>query len=117
MKNQCKQTMFSHGECNFFQLTSLPVTIKKIEVRENYLVVGESETHGNDHRVAVLDKENVQFFRDSFERLYLKADIETKVYCPKEGRHDEIIIKPGIYEINKSMEVDPLTRKLRQVAD
>ena len=115
--NQCKATMFSHGECNFFKLTKLPENIKKIEVKENYLVVGESETHGNDHRIAVLDKENIEFFRDSFEKLYLKANIETKVYCPKEERHSSITIQPGIYEINKSMEVDPLTQRLRQVAD
>ena len=109
--------MFSHGECNFFELSELPKNLKKVEIKENFFVVGESETHGNDHRVAVLDKENVQFFRDELERLYLKADVTTEIYCPKEARHDKVIINPGIYEINKAMEVDPLTQRLRQVAD
>jgi len=107
--------MFSHGECNFFQIEKMPINLTKIDIKENYFVVGESETHGNDHRVAVMDK--VEFYRDQFERLYLKADVPTRVYCLKEGRHDEVIINPGIYEINKALEIDPLTKKLRQVAD
>jgi hypothetical protein len=110
-------TMFSHGEVNFFSISKLPKDLRRVEIKDNYYIVGESETHGNDHRVAVLDKDNIEFFRDKFEKLYLKADVETRVYCPKEDRHDTIIIMPGIYEINKSLEIDPLTKKLREVAD
>lgn len=113
----CTAEMFSHGECNFFKIDSLPVSAQRLEVKENYFIVGESETHGNDHRVAVLDKESIQFYRDSFERLYLKADTVTEVYCPHTERHSPITIQPGIYEVYKSNEVDPLTQKLRQVAD
>ena len=109
--------MFSHGEVNFFEIEKLPEQLEKIEIKDDFYIVGESETHGNDHRVAVLDKENIQFFRDSLEKLYLKTDTETKVFCPKKDRHDSIVIPPGTYEINTSLEADPLTQKLRKVAD
>lgn len=108
-------SQFSHGEVNFFKVKALPKNLKKVDVNGGYYIVGESETHGNDHRVVV--KDQVEFYRDQFERLYLRADVETEVYCPKGDRHDAITILPGLYEIDKAKEVDPLTKKLRDVAD
>ena len=106
---------YGHGEVNFFQVEKLPTNLQKIEIKENFFIVGESETHGNDHRVAVMDK--VEFFRDQFERLYLKNDVETTIYCPNGDRHDTMKLPAGIWEIDKSLETDPLTQKLRYVAD
>jgi hypothetical protein len=108
---------YTHGEVNFFETKELPKNLKKIEVKDNFYIVGESETHGNDHRVAVLDKQQIDFFEDENGTLYMRNLVETNVFCPNENRHDTITLQPGIWEIDKSMEYDYLEQELRQVRD
>ena len=114
--NNTKLLHYTHGEVNFFQSKKLPRGIKPITVKDNFMIVGESETHGNDHRVAVLDKEKIKFYeKDGI--LYMQNLVETKIYCPNEGRHDSIVLPPSIWEIDKSQEYDYLSQELRNVAD
>lgn len=114
--NCAKKLHYTHGEVNFFQTCKLPEGLKPIEVKDDFMIVGESETHGNDHRVAVLDKEKIKFYeKDGI--LYMQNFTETEVFCPNEGRHDTITLPPSIWEIDKSKEFDPLTEELRSVTD
>jgi len=113
----CKQKMhFTHGEVNFFQTCKIPPEAKQLEIKDNFVIVGESETHGNDHRVAVLDKEKIKFYEKDGV-LYMQNLCETEVYCPNEGRHDTITLPPSVWEIDKSQEYDYLEQELRSVRD
>lgn len=111
-----KLMQFTHGEVCFFETKNLPTDLKPVEVKDNFLIVGESETHGNDHRVAVKDKEKIKFWEKDGV-LYMENLCETEIYCPNEGRHDTVVLPPSIWEIDKSKEYDYLTQELRNVAD
>jgi hypothetical protein len=106
----------SHGEVNFFETSVIPEGAKKINIKEDFYVVGESETHGNDHRVSVCDKENVEIYEKD-GKLYLKNNVQTDVYCPNEGRHDRVVLEPSIWEIDSSKEYDYISQEQRNVAD
>jgi len=108
---------YTHGEVNFFETNMLPNNLSKVEVKDSFYIVGESETHGNDHRVAVLDKQKVEFFEDEKGTLYMRNLTETNVYCPNKDRHDTVTLQPGLWEIDKSMEYDYLEQELRAVVD
>ena len=111
-----KKKNLIHGEVNFFQVDSIPTGAKKMEIKENFVVVGESETHGNDHRVAVLDKEAVKFYeRDGV--LYMINAEATEVYCPKTDRHDTVEIPAGTWKIDKAKEYDYISEMTRNVRD
>lgn len=113
----CKKLMhYSHGEVNFFQVNELPKGLIPISIESDFVIVGESETHGNDHRVAVLDKEKVKLYeKDGI--LYMQNTIPVDVYCPNIDRHSTIELPPSIWEIDKSKEYDYLTQELRNVKD
>ncbi len=110
---------FIHGEVVVYETKQLPNTVKKINVNssENFFIVGESETHGNDHRVAVLDKNKVEFFEDENGKLYMRNLVETEIYCPNKYRHDTEPVPPSIWEITKSREYDYIEQQARQVRD
>ena len=105
-----------HGEVNFFETSKIPADAKEIDIKENFVVVGDSETHGNDHRVAVLDKAKIRFFQKG-ETLYMVNEEATKVYCPKTDRHDTVEIPAGTWEIDKAKEYDYLKQESRNVRD
>lgn len=106
---------FIHGEVLGFEISELPSDCKKIDVKEDFYVVGESETHGNDHRVAVKEKE-VEFFEKD-GTLYMRNLTGSKIYCPNKNRHDSAIIPPSIWEIRKSQEWDYVEQQARDVVD
>ena len=87
---------------------------KKITIDKKYYVVGESETHGNDHRVEVSQK--VTFFMLG-TGLFMKNEEPTKVYCPKSERHHPIKIPAGFWEVDKAQEFDYVEMVQREVID
>lgn len=104
----------THGEVLFFETDKIPTDAKKIKCDKDFFVVGESETHGNDHRISIC--EDVELFeRDGI--FYIKNNVPVKVYCPKEGRHDEVILEPSIWEVDKAKEYDYFEQELRNVRD
>lgn len=104
-----------HGEVLGFEINKLPQNCKKVEVKDNFYIVGESETHGNDHRVAVKEREIEFFERDGI--LYMVNKSSTDIYCPNDSRHDTQSIPPSIWEIRKSQEYDYIEMQARQVRD
>ena len=107
-----------HGEVVFKEITDTSILkgAKKVTVKDNFYIVGESETHGNDHRVAVKDKSKVEFYtRDGV--LYMRNTETVDVYCPNEGRHSTMQLPSGTWVIDKQQELDYLSQEMRNVVD
>jgi hypothetical protein len=107
-----KRAIF-HGEVSFFEVDSVPVGAVKKDINESFYVVGQSETHGNDHRVDVL--EGTEFFTEE-DKLFLKT-IGTEIYCPNRTRHATIELPAGTWEVGHASEYDYFSESLRAVRD
>ena len=112
-----KKKITMHGEVNFSPVGKLPKGLKKVNVKGNYHVVGESETTGNDHRVEVLEKDKVEIYEGENGVLYMRNEVPVNVYCPRDGKHETQVKEPGIWEIDKAKEYDHLEEEIRNVAD
>lgn len=106
-----------HGEVIIREIKELPQNIKNVEVKNDYVIVGESETHGNDHRVAVKDRLQVEFYEDENGNLFMKNIAPTTVYCPKREKHATVVIPDSTWEIKKMLEWDYANMQEREVID
>lgn len=104
----------NHGEVMLKEITEVPENAKKINCNDNFIIVGESETLGNDHRVAVLE-DTMLFEKDGV--LYIKNDSESTIFCPNKQRHDTAVLPSSTWEIGIAQEYDYLTQEQRNVAD
>ena len=109
-----KKKLYFHGECMIKELDCLPEFLLEKQV-ENSIMIADSETVGNEHRVKVM--EGIEFFEALNGTLYMKNSIPAEVYCLHENRHDTIEIPEGIWEINKAVEYDYLINKVIDVRD
>lgn len=109
-----KKRVFLHGECIIAEISKLPKNLKQREDKES-IMVAESETIGNEHRIKI--KEGVEFFEDAKGILYMRNTIPTEVYCLHANRHDTIILPESIWKIDKAVEYDYLTQKTIIVRD
>ncbi len=109
-----KKRVYLHGECIIKEIDNLPQNIKKRNC-ENSIMIAESETEGNEHRIKV--KEGIEFFEDENGILYMKNTMPTEVYCLHEQRHDTIEIPEGIWEIDKAVEYDYFKSEIVDVRD
>ena len=105
-----------HGEVVIKEITKLPEDLKEINIKEDYIVVGASSTIGNDHRIAVKDKEKIKFYEKDGV-LYMVNLTETNVYCPKTERHAPSTLPPSIWKIDKRKEWDYIEQQVRAVRD
>lgn len=103
----------NHGEI-IFKETILPKDKTALKTTDNFFIVGESETVGNDHRVVI--KEDTLLFEKSGV-LYIKNDSPIDVYCPNISRHDTVALPSGSWEITVAQEYDYLTMEERNVVD
>ncbi len=104
-----------HGEVIAVSITKLPENLKTISPANGYVIVAESETTGNHHRVAVADKKVDFYEKDG--TLYMKNLESVEIGCVVEERHDTEILPAGIWEFRKALEFDPVEEVLRQAAD
>ena len=81
-----KLRKLNHGEVIFFEVKEIPSDAKKIVVTNDYYVVGESETHGNDHRIKYVE-DQVELMMTEDDKRFIST-IGTEVYCPNQTRHD-----------------------------
>lgn len=107
------KTIF-HGEIIARQINELPKQINRIEPQKGYIVVGESEVTGNDHRVKI--NNGVKFYEKD-GTLYASVLEPTIIECVFTERHDTIELPIGNWEFKKALEFDPLEQELRNVAD
>ena len=103
----------NHGEVVFYEVESFPSNIKKINVKQDHFVVGESETHGNDHRVSTIDTS--VFTKDDV--LFLESIGNTKIYCPNKTRHDTIELPDGKWRVGHAQEYDYFEENYKRVID
>lgn len=105
-----------HGEVVVTKVNEMPDGLKKVKLfKEGCYRLADSETTGNHHLLEA--KEGVELFEDSTGVLWLKNDVPADVYCAVKGRHDNITLEPGIWEIDRAVEYDYLTDIKRKVSD
>ena len=109
-----KKRIYLHGECIIKEVENLPENLKERN-DESSIMIAESETVGNEHRIKV--KEGVEFFETADGTLYMRNTVPTDVYCLHEQRHDTIEIPEGIWEIDKAKEYDYLKHEIVVVRD
>jgi len=109
-----KKRMYLHGECIIKEVEALPECLRQRN-DEDSIMIAESETIGNEHRIKV--KDGVEFFEDENGILYMRNIVPTDVYCLHTERHDTIEIPQGIWEIGKAVEYDYLNQIERTVTD
>ena len=102
-----------HGEA-FVSESKIPQGAVRIDVKEAFKIIANSETTGNHHVIDV--KEGVEFFEKDGV-LYLKNEVETDVRCMLTERHDNITLPVGEWEIGIQQEYDPFEARTRRVAD
>ena len=102
-----------HGEVILVEC-KIPKEAKRIEIKSNFHVIGESETSGNDHRIAV--KEGVELYELN-GTLYIKNTVKTDVFCPNKERHDTKVLPESEWEIKKANDFDFLSDEERVVID
>ncbi len=105
----------NHGEVVVLEASRVPSGAKKVVAKENYLVVGESETIGNDHRISVSIGTTLYH---SDGKLYVENSDDEKIYCPSPQRHCDSVLPGGsIWEFGIAQEYDYLTMEKRNVTD
>ena len=114
MTKKVKKRMYFHGECVIAELSELPKNLKSRNDKDS-IMIAESETIGNEHRIKV--KEGVEFFEDDNGVLYMKNTVPTEVYCLHTERHDTITLPEGLWQIDKAVEYDYLSAEVVNVSD
>ena len=109
-----KKRMYFHGECVIAEVSELPEQLKKRDDKDA-IMIAESETIGNEHRIEV--KDGVEFYEDDKGILYMKNTVPTNVYCLHENRHDTIELPEGIWQIDKAKEYDYFSSRIIKVCD
>lgn len=109
-----KKRVFLHGECIIAEISNLPQNLKQRDDKDS-IMVAESETIGNEHRIKI--KDGVEFFEDDKGILYMRNTVPTEVYCLHANRHDTITLPESIWKIDKAVEYDYLTQKTIIVRD
>lgn len=109
-----KKRIYLHGECIIKEVENLPENLKTRNEKDS-IMIAESETVGNEHRIKV--KDGVEFFETADGTLYMRNTVPTDVYCLHEQRHDTIEIPEGIWEIDKAKEYDYLSQRVTKVFD
>ena len=114
MAEKSKKRMYFHGECVIAELSELPKNLKARNDKDS-IMIAESETIGNEHRIKV--KEGIEFYEDAHGILYMKNTVPTEVYCLQAERHDTIVLPEGFWQIDKALEYDYLSANVIKVRD
>jgi hypothetical protein len=106
---QSKLKTSFHGEVIFYQVNELPRDVisyipAKEEMVGDKLIVGKSETTGN-HHVVETDPSKIEFYEKDGQ-LYMKVKEPVIAGCVITGRHDDMIINPGIYKKKVAKQFD-----------
>lgn len=101
-----------HGECIIFS-SNIPKCAKKKSVKDD-VIIADSETQGNFHKILVKDGVDVYEHEGT---LFIRNTVETEVYCPDKTRHDTVILPEGEWEIGIAKEFDYLSDQERKIQD
>lgn len=106
--------MVLHGEVSLVKVNSIPKDAKKVSPHGKFFIVADSETSGNHHVVDLIDEMEI-YEKDG--KFYVKNERPTQVRCLMTERHDNVVLEPAIWEIDKQQEYDYFTESHRNVAD
>jgi hypothetical protein len=99
---------YRHGDVLLKKIDKLPEGLKKLKDRK---VIKYGEATNHSHRFSDGD---YQFYEADNKRLFLQ------VFTPSpliHEEHEEIIIDPGMYEIEEEQEFDYVDDTLKKVVD
>lgn len=102
-----------HGEV-FLYKSKLPKDARKLDEISDYKIIANSETTGNHHVIDI--EEGIEFYEKDGV-LYLKNENPATVRCLVKERHDNIVLEPGVWEIENQQEYDYFTERSRKVSD
>ena len=106
--------VYFHGELTIFSGAKIPTGAKKVEAKDKFHILAESETSGNHHILVCEDGVDL-YEKDG--TLYVHVENEAKVECVLKERHDTQVLPKGDYEIGRAFEYDHLQKSRRIVAD
>ena len=114
MKKQVR--IAKHGEVRIVKEDNAIVTGIEVKSEED-IILADSETTGNHHMLKMIP--GVHVFRDDkLDKYFVKADVDTKVYCKLDNRHTDYKLKGGnTYSIYKAREYDHIEKVRRSVRD
>lgn len=101
-----------HGEVILVE-KSIPKGAKKVDCKD-FFIIGESETTGNDHRIAI--KDGVELYEHE-GTLFVKNTVGADIFCPNKERHTTRVLPPSEWEIKKANDFDFLADEERVVVD
>lgn len=103
----------NHGEVVLKEVSEIPASAVEKKF-SGHVVVGESETVGNDHRVTVLPDTQVLIDEAT---IYINNASDTDIHCPHSARHDTVVLPSGKWRVDIAQEFDYLAMEKRNVAD
>lgn len=110
------KTIHFHGELVVIENTETEITGVEIKGEQD-VKLADSEVSGNDHMLKVIP--GIVTFRDEdLDKFFVKAEVDTKIYCKIKDRHDDLVLKGGVnYEIFPAREYDHIRDAIRNVRD
>lgn len=116
-ENTCAQ-----GDVHFTKRDALPTGVKAVEPIKGAVIVTHSET-GHNH-VMVLDRASyappnvVIYETDDPLVAWLEVNRPTALdHHRPHDTHESIMFEPGVYEIRRQQEYDPMAKIARRVED
>ncbi len=110
----------AQGDVHFTRIDALPKGLTETKPTTGRLIVTHSET-GHHHEMAVLDraKPAVQMFTGADPLVaWLQVNRPTALeHMRPHDTHEPIMFQPGVYEIRRQREYDPMEKIARRVED
>jgi hypothetical protein len=112
----------AQGDVHFMRRGALPAGLVEVPAIKGRVVVTHSET-GHDH-VMLLDRSDnpdpavVMYGTDDPLVAWLQVNRPTALdHLRPHDTHESIMFEPGIYEVRRQREYDPMEKIARQVED
>lgn len=102
--------MYIQGDVYLTETKKVPEDAKRVSTKNGRFILAEGEATGHAH--AVLDDELEVFERDGI--LYIKA---SRPFTIVHEEHAPVIVKAGIWEVDRQREYDPFLEETRIVMD
>lgn len=102
--------MYIQGDVYLIEASNVPEDAKKVATKNGRYILAEGEATGHAH--AVIDDELEVFERDGI--LYIKA---SRPFTIVHEEHAPVIVKAGIWEVDRQREYDPFLEETRIIRD
>jgi len=110
-RNQNKKFYAQHGDVLLFRIDSVPEKAVQVQPGRRGHILAKGETTGHAH--IIKDTTTSRMYCNNDER-YLDVEKATDI---EHEEHKSIVLHPGVYEIDRVVEVDHLEEEIRRVQD